>query len=73
MTLNKCHEKISQLCQLRVNIIVTSGHGQLMGSSVSPGDPVEQLPLNVEQKPRGPDPEHVVVEPRVPELLLDQD
>ena len=69
MTLNKCHEKISQL---RVNT-VTSGHGQLMGSSVSPGDPVEQLPLNVEQKPRGPDPEHVVVEPRVPELLLDQD
>ena len=72
MTLNKCHEKVSQLRQLRVNT-VTSGHGHLMGSGVSPGDPVEQLPLNVEQKPRGPDPEHVVVEPGVPELLLDQD
>ena len=37
------------------------------------GDPVEQLPLDVEEETRGSDPEHVVVEPRVPELLLDQD
>ena len=51
----------------------SSGHGQLMGRGVSPGDPVEQLPLDVEQQPRGPDPEHGVVEPRVPEFLLDQD
>ena len=48
-------------------------HCQLMCCSVSPGDIVEQLPLDVGQQPWGTNPEQPVVEPGVSQLLLDED
>ena len=53
--------------------MLVSGHGQLVGSGVPAGDPVEELPLDIQQKTRGSDPEHLVVQPVVPQLLLHHD